>query len=200
MISPSRKSAVPAPVPERQHHLHALAFDRAETLDIGIVEHANRLAQMLGEHRLQIETRQRVGAEIGRGDDPSRRGHNRESRPTPARRCRAALPTWSMARTRSSGATGFGGVGTRCRSPTKLPASSSNAALIPVPPMSIASVRGSFITRLSLRTQRAHGGSPQRSLGFQVRLDVHSGQAYFCPILSPGAAERGGAGCELRRP
>src|SRR5207253_8288967 len=55
-----------------------------------------------------------------------------------------------MARTRSSGETGLGGVGTRCRSPIILPASSSKAALIPVPPMSIASVRGSFIARLFL--------------------------------------------------
>src|SRR5215471_316681 len=56
-----------------------------------------------------------------------------------------------MARTSSSGATGFGGVGTRCRSPISLPASSSSAALIPVPPISIASVRGSFMARLFLR-------------------------------------------------
>src|SRR5438309_11572828 len=62
-----------------------------------------------------------------------------------------------MARTRSSGETGLGGVGTRCRSPIILPASSSNAALIPVPPISIASVRVWFIARLSLRTQRDHG-------------------------------------------
>src|SRR5438067_11631530 len=88
-----------------------------------------------------------------------------------------------MARTRSSGATGFGGVGTRCRSPIMLREPSSNAALIPVPPMSIASVRGSFI--LVFPCELSEGVSPRRSLGFQLRLDVHSGQAYFCPILTP---------------
>src|SRR5271163_1685517 len=70
-----------------------------------------------------------------------------------------------MAWTRSSGATGFGGVGTRCRSPMILPASSSSAALIPVPPISIASVRGSFMAGLSSSRK------PLRLLRLQVRLE-----------------------------
>src|SRR5438067_236847 len=62
-----------------------------------------------------------------------------------------------MARTRSSGETGLGGVGTRCRSPIILPASSSNAALIPVPPISIASVRVWFIARLPCELSETTG-------------------------------------------
>ena len=65
------KQRRPGAGPQGQHHLQSLALDRAETLDIGIVEHPDRLAQMLGEHRLQVETCQRLGAEIGRGNDPS---------------------------------------------------------------------------------------------------------------------------------
>src|SRR5215472_17048770 len=89
-----------------------------------------------------------------------------------------------MALTRSSGATGLGGVGTRCRSPILLPVSSNNAALIPVPPISIARVRGSFMARFLLAGSVA-------SL-FQVRLEASSGQAYFCAILSR-RSDRGGA-------
>jgi len=51
----------------------------------------------------------------------------------------------SIAPTNASGATGFAGVGIRCRSPIMLPSLSSRAALIPLPPISIASVRGWFI-------------------------------------------------------
>src|SRR5712671_3951855 len=56
--------------PERQHHFDPPALDGAKTLDIGIVENADRLAQMLREHRLQIEIRQAFGAEIGSGQNP----------------------------------------------------------------------------------------------------------------------------------
>src|SRR6516162_5795192 len=55
---------------KRQHHFNSLALDRAKTLDIGIVEDPDRLTQMLREHSLQIEARQRLGAEIGSGQNP----------------------------------------------------------------------------------------------------------------------------------
>ena len=73
------KERRPGPGPERQHHLQPLALDRTKTLDIGIVEHADRLAQMFGEHRLQIEPGQGVGAEIGRGDNPPLTNITREA-------------------------------------------------------------------------------------------------------------------------
>ena len=55
---------------EGQHHLDALALDRAKALHIGIVHHAHRLLPALGERGLQIETGPQIGAEIGRGQHP----------------------------------------------------------------------------------------------------------------------------------
>ncbi len=55
------------PGPEGQDHLDAFARDRAEPLDIRVVQNPDRLAPMLAERLLQVKAAQGLGPEIGRG-------------------------------------------------------------------------------------------------------------------------------------
>src|SRR5215472_8231710 len=65
------KNRRPGASAERQHHLDPMTFDRTKALDVRVVEDPDRFAETLGEHRLQIEVRQRLSAKVRRCDDPS---------------------------------------------------------------------------------------------------------------------------------
>src|SRR3984893_11851303 len=74
-----------------------------------------------------------------------------------------------MARRRSAGATGLGGGGSRCGWPPTFPSSSSRTALIPLPPMSMASVRGSLMAPLP-PLKREDATIAQRSVLYHRRM------------------------------
>jgi len=86
------KNAVPNPGPEGDHRLEALALHDRRALDVGVVGHAARLANGLGEGPRQVEVRPgcdqlgvglRAGAllahEVRRTEDVTLADHARET-------------------------------------------------------------------------------------------------------------------------
>src|SRR5581483_2854291 len=64
--------------PEREHHLHAAAFNVAEALDVGVVAHSHRLAGHIRERLGEIEAPP-AGVEVRRGAGDAVDDHAREA-------------------------------------------------------------------------------------------------------------------------
>src|SRR6516165_12678485 len=193
MISPSRKIAVPAPVPS----VSTISTPRPSIAPKPWTSAS--LSTRTGFPKCSASTdckSKPANLSVPRfGAVTTRPSRTYPGKPTDTRsKVPSGAVTWSIARTRSTGARGFGGVGTRWRSPIMFPASSTSAALIPVPPISIASVRGSFIVSLFLPSIT---GVYHRDVGCGSAAGSALGSSPFVLLYCLGTPDRNGAGMRI---
>ena len=151
MISPSRKIAVPAPVPRVRTISTPRPLIAPKPCTSASLSTRTGLPQCWASADCRSNPANTSRAKIGRSQHAPVAHIAGKADRYPFEGRRVALAALSMAPTSASGATGLGGVGTRCRLPIMLPSVSSRAALIPLPPISIASVRGWFMCFIPCR-------------------------------------------------